>query len=1087
MPRPRTEISEKEKKFVQFMVDYGLGPSEAARQILGWRCETGTREVQKAQDLARTSRCKRYKEEYSKKKLHQVKLQHELRKDGLNLDRLREVAFKRLMELANDPNNKSQTRYNAVQALDKLVDPSKDVSLILRWLSIMWRGMNAHCPCCHKTFPLWKIENEAVYQFSKEIKDPIKKSEDLLERRIEVLRRAEKRKKPHVGQLKALQAPERHIVGLGAARCLEENERVILYDGRVLPVKELKGTFFTIPAFGVLGKQVPGKAYAEDNGIKPVYRVSTENGKEILRTGNHPLLVTKKVSFGQGRTTQVSGCKWANIETIKPGDLVALPRKLQVEGSKKQPDEVVKLAGYLLGDGGLTNGISFTQVPGNVRDEFQTIVESFFNCKVTTSPSNPLTFKVTGLIGKTTNYVMDMVKSWGLYREKSSEKYFPDWVWELPNTQLALFLNRLYACDGWASKSEIGISFSSERMVKDVELALLRLGINGRFRYRTVKCTNGKYPHKLHKAWRFDITRRDEVIKFCNIVGIFGKEDAIEKVRCKAEKKKPGDLWKFSGLPENYEWCTVKSITYEGEKPTINICVDTYHTFVTTFVEHNSGKSFLLAMMAYLAFLIPGTETWILARVYEDARSEVDYLQSFLRTAFGSYYRHIISSTYDRTTGELIMNSKWGSELRVRSAKSKGSITGRELELALIAEPGWVPDDIFNHLRARMSSRLGRMVLLGTPQGYGGILGRIVNLVGRDPKTGRIIRIPKEKRTIEAGCPWNISMLVYNLDPSENPEYVQSELQAARMELTDSEYASEFEGQMAAAEGAKFPQIKPRHCITIGRNRYADCSWVLGVDQGPKNFAWVLTGFDGTNVSFAYESYDPDERTMKAKLVDLRSDIMRKIKMLGGNPDSWVLTIFDTDPPLNNELSELESEGMPWPTEVTWKHRNSRSKYHKEDWRSEVYEYINELALQNRLVFDVEHCYLLHDQFMRALNNPLPSNVDDTRNQGKGWIVNDPWRGDHVLDAAVFSVWTILSGMIKLPKELPTAKEAFSEAKSAFEYDFIARERKELAGYSNNIDWSPRDSEELWEETFGRPRTHDQHVIPMGSSPYKDY
>lgn len=1070
------KITHSEMAFVEYMADTGIGPIQAARHILGWKCETGTREVQKAQDLARSARAFRYRQEYLKKKEQEAEVENAMSR-VVRVDDLRDFAFKRLKAIAESKDNNSQVRFNAIKALESLMDPTKDLALIMKWVSLVWRGLEAHCPRCHNSFPLWKVENKKVKEYLESQGEAVKPLEESLDRRLELFRQAEKRKQPHPGQLKVLGASERHIVCTGAARCLEENERIVLSDGRVLPIKDLVGTYFEVIAFGVLGEQVKSKAWAEYNGIKPVYKIITENGKEIVRTGNHPLLCSYKKSYGQGHTTQIGTYNWKNVEDIKPNDLVAIPKILKINGKKRRDNNEVKLLGYLLGDGCITKSISFTQKDGIAKEEFKQLIK-YFNCEFREC-SDGLTLVVRGKrfrdkIEK--NYILDIVKSWGIYGKKSIDKYFPDWVWELPNDQLALLINRLYACDGWSHNGQISIGLSSVRMIRDIELALLRLGIVGRFRLKKsfYKKNNSK---RNFRSWCYDIARRDESIKFMDIVGIYGKDDQVKKSRLIANNRNIGkDFWKTSGLPDGYEWAIIRDVILLGERKTINITVDTYHTFLTTFVEHNSGKSLCLSVFAYLSMLIPGVESWLIAQTYDAARKEVEYLKKFLRTAFYPYYDHLFKEIQDSKTGELILTSRWGSELRVRSSKSKGSITASELELAMIAEPGWV-EDIYEEVRARVSSRLGRIILMGTPKGFGGVLGRAVNLVGRDPKTGKVVRIPPEKRTIAYGCKWDTSMLFYKMDPRDNPEYVKSELAAARMELTDTEYASEFEGEMAAEEGSKFPQIKPIHCIKIPRSLYDNCIFITGVDQGPKNFAWVILGWDGKNIISAYEKFDTDERTMKSKILSMRNEVKNTLLMIGGNPENWKGTIFDTHPPITNELAELDREGYKWPTEVFFKHINA-SRF-KENWRWEACEYVNEMALQKRLIFDVEHCYLLHDQLMRAIDAPPKDGMAEEiwGNRNKGWKIYDPQRGDHNADAFLMAVWSIMISAVQIDPKKILPSDPWTEQKNAFAYDFISNERAELSG---EIDRSK--NEELWEEMFGRPRSDSKSVIP--NNPY---
>ncbi len=706
------KLSEEEKTFVYNMVYDNMGAIEAARLAFGWPCEPKSTSAQKAINLNRSQRIIKYKFKLAQQLDLEVTAQQILSDTSdIQFDSLRQFIYRRLEGIRDDPTAPGNSRFKAINALEKLTDPSADVNLILMWVDLLWRASMVHCPCCHKTYPLKDIENTKLNKFRDDVElPPDENSNTLFERRMTILSRAEHRKKPHPGQVIALSAPERNIAGLGAAR---------------------------------------------------------------------------------------------------------------------------------------------------------------------------------------------------------------------------------------------------------------------------------------------------------------------------------------------------------------------------------GGKSMLLAMFALLAFMIPGVEVWIMARIYADAAKEVEYLDKFLNTLFFPYTKHIITRRYDSKTEELTLESKWGSVLKVKSAKAKGSITGSELELALVAEPGWVPDDIYNHLRARMTSRLGRTILLGTPQGFGGILGRFTNMTGRDQR-GRARRIPTSERTIESGCAWNISLLKYSMLPEDNPEYVESELAAARLELTDAEYASEFEGLMASAEGAMFPQLAERHLAEIPRAFYETCTWIVGIDQGPKNFAAVLLGWDGTRVVVANEHFDNGPRMVFSKMEDVRDMVPGWIRTAGGDPTRWALTIFDVDPPLLNELDMFEDQGREWPTDYTFRIKDKKGRWNQENWRRETYEYVNQLAQPEtpNLYFDDINCDFLHDQLLRA----QARKGDDAMKQ-KGWVIKDAMRGDHVADAFIMALFTILSGQMTIPDRKFEVDDGYNDARKAFEFKLRNDENRELSGFTGNKDTS----DETFEKVFGRKKTSINPLKSSNQFHYKDY
>lgn len=705
----RKLITPKEKDFVKLIVEVGLGPIEAFRKSFHHKCED-RREQQYAKDLARSERCVEYAEELKSVLQRQEQARTILdQSGGVNLERLRAFAYQRLENIRDDINVKSATRLQAIKALQQLHDPAKDINLMLKWIDVAWRYQKAHCPCCHKDYPLHHVKNDKLEKFRVEAElEPDTKPESDIDRRLTVLKMLDKRCNPHPGQMKALEAPERHVIGTGAAR---------------------------------------------------------------------------------------------------------------------------------------------------------------------------------------------------------------------------------------------------------------------------------------------------------------------------------------------------------------------------------AGKSYAMAMFAALATLLPGVEVWVLARVYDDARSEVEYLKKFFKTLFYPYYGSMIKEISDQKTGELTFLTRWGSELKIKSAKSKGSIIGRELELAMIAEPGWVDGSLYEEIRARMSSRLGRIIAFGTPKGSAGIIGRMVRTSGRDPKTGKVIRRTVQERLISNGSPWNVSMLVYQLRPEENPAYVQSEMDAARMELSDEEYASEFQGLIGIESGKKF-LIPDAALQKIPRHVFENASFVLGVDQGPKNFGAVLVAYTGQYIIPCWEYFNGDDTTMKANLIKLHESVPVWIRKLGGNPNQWKLTITDRDPMLTGTFDELDADGYTWATDITLRHLNNAKL--NENWRRELQEQVNTWSKTAKLLFHNTDEYsaeddvfpgaaLLHDQFQNCMDVPPNPDKESKADSNKGWQIYDPWRGDHVMDAAYFALWTVHSGQIEIAqKKEEKTVDPWEEQKNAFKYQHAKAEQAELRGGQ-----VPRAEQVKFEDFFGRPGPQD--------------
>lgn len=150
----------------------------------------------------------------------------------------------------------------------------------------------------------------------------------------------------------------------------------------------------------------------------------------------------------------------------------------------------------------------------------------------------------------------------GLWGKDAYAKNLPEIVFELEKPQLALFLNRLFACDGSAyiqNGDQYGISYCtiSPQLAHDVHHLLLRFGVNAKLRHRQVSHQGQKRPF-----YELRITARQDVLTFIDEIGMFGKEMQIERVRqiCISKKPKvnldtlPVEIWSYILKNKEQSW-----------------------------------------------------------------------------------------------------------------------------------------------------------------------------------------------------------------------------------------------------------------------------------------------------------------------------------------------------------------------------------------------------------------------------------------------------------------------------------------------------------------------------------------------------
>jgi replicative DNA helicase len=81
------------------------------------------------------------------------------------------------------------------------------------------------------------------------------------------------------------------------------------------------------------------------------------------------------------------------------------------------------------------------------------------------------------------NPVKELLKDWGV-AGLAHEKSFPPRIWRVPNTQLAHFVGVLWTCDGWVGPAVLEYGCASEKLARDLQHALLRLGITSALKFK---------------------------------------------------------------------------------------------------------------------------------------------------------------------------------------------------------------------------------------------------------------------------------------------------------------------------------------------------------------------------------------------------------------------------------------------------------------------------------------------------------------------------------------------------------------------------------------------------------------------------
>lgn len=390
------------------------------------------------------------------------------------------------------------------------------------------------------------------------------------------------------------------------------------------------------------------------NGIKPVYRLTTQTGRQIEATANHPFYTFEG---------------WRNLGELEVGQRIAIPRRIKVEGKKEWPEHEVIVLGHLLAEGNLChpNGIYFYTSDDEQWQDYVNHLEKFENTVATTHTRRRNMHDVYGKrIDQTQpTGIVSWIEKLGLRNTNSYTKFIPDEIFELTNRQIALLISRMWEGDGHINEEGRSAYYatSSERVARQLQHLLLRLGIVARLRKVIFPYKDGRTGYQVF------ITGNDKLKTFLNLVGCHfvsvARREKLQRIVLDApetlsthdcipleikglvrhQKNTANITWdavaeatglsittfnrNASGIKQGFAhqtiatlaeyfdsdelrrhadndvyWDAVVSIEYIGEQPTYDLTIAGTHNFVANdIIVHNSHAADYAVLTVQTAFL----------------------------------------------------------------------------------------------------------------------------------------------------------------------------------------------------------------------------------------------------------------------------------------------------------------------------------------------------------------------------------------------------------------------------------------------------------------------------------------------------
>ena len=554
-----------------------------------------------------------------------------------------------------------------------------------------------------------------------------------------------------------------------ARKCRAYDTGIHLADGSYHKVQEIIGKKFKVLSVNSCGDYIDCEATAENNGEHECFEVITFSGRRIIATGNHPLLTF----FG-----------WKEIQDLAVHEKVLVPSSIPIHGKKNINQDELKFIAYMIGDGSVSSGnCNFSQEDNHQLKEFRKVVTRLGG---ETKKISKYDYRVNGL--------RNILRKYDIYGKTSHHKEIPKEIFSLVDSQVGIFLSRLFSTDGWFNKRrQIGYCSVNRVMLEQIQLLLLRFGI---FSTITSKTTKGFLAHQLN------ICSVEDVYRFGCEIGIYGKLDRkmlpklfTDVVGYKYKSK----IQRYSHFNKNFIYDSIKSIRNIGIRKTVAIEVPETQNYVHTFVEHNTTLAINLLIRE--ASTIPNqrfgyiTSTFIAAKniIWRDPNMIKKYLPDAL--------------VKRKNESELYVEFNNGSILSIHGSDNPDSLRGVDFRGVVIDEWAFVDPVVwFEIIRPIIAQSRERWAMfIYTPNGRNHAY--MMHVKNKDE--------PEWKH--------------YTLDAETSQIIPQEELVKIKREIPAITYAQEFMCEYGDGSSGVFKGVD--YCISgFMEKKKLGLSYVTGVD-----------------------------------------------------------------------------------------------------------------------------------------------------------------------------------------------------------------------------------------------------------------
>lgn len=421
--------------------------------------------------------------------------------------------------------------------------------------------------------------------------------------------------------------------------CVMAGTKVWTKDGRSINIEDLK------QEDGLIGYDGENAIPQEINWFKEPakkesYRITTEGGRSLECSYDHPLIVGKraeKTNIYSENKERLFKVQFKEVKDIQIGDYLFSLDDLNIFGNKEIKD--ARLIGLMIGDGyygskKTSNSLSTDSkgVQDFIENNYSTSIRKRFLIK---NGSESYIDYVVKDINKILNEA-------GINGQKRFEKRLPNNIHEYSKKSLAELLGGYFDADGNVyynkKKDSLRIVLTSIvlPLLEQVREQLTKFGIHASI----LKEKRNQEPTKSYEGqqdhiYRLYIVKKQDVEKFKDNIKLlsnhkqqvldtftksgrdFGRPEKVAFIYNNENKK--GEYFKDNPIFKNTKFEKVKSIEYLGEQTVYNLNVSPTHTYITNgFISANTGGAMSHGGTIDSQFMFYNPEAFDLLTFYDE-------------------------------------------------------------------------------------------------------------------------------------------------------------------------------------------------------------------------------------------------------------------------------------------------------------------------------------------------------------------------------------------------------------------------------------------------------------------------------------